>query len=326
MNSPLQVLTNHRRKEPYVPGQILEPGQIEAAANIPPFLHLPGRDLFRQRAARLRNLAEGHPLAGYLQLVADLCDAQQQVLDNPPPLAGPTPEAQARSREHGMPPIAFEALVRADGWLAALDALLYRFQPPANPAVTTALHQLRGAEPAQRKAWGVGLLSGQFDLLPPALAPFIGAGLQVAFSHWLLALPEGSVVESDAKVLCPACGSPPVSGMVRHRGKHNGLRYLACSLCSCEWHYVRLKCSHCQESKHLAYLSLERDGLKAEDAPIRAEACPNCQAYLKQCYLEFDSGAEAQADDLASLDLDLRLAEEGYLRHAPNLLLAPGSD
>ncbi|MFC5696993.1 formate dehydrogenase accessory protein FdhE [Pseudomonas sp. GCM10022186] len=309
-----------------MPGRILEPGEIEAAANIPPFLNLPGRDLFTVRALRLRRLAEGHPLAGYLQLVADLCDAQQQVLDNPPQLPGPAAEALARSREHGMPPIAFEALVRADGWLAALDALLAHFDTSANPAVAAAVQALKAADTGQRKTWGVALLSGQFDLLPPALVPFIGAGLQVAFSHWLLALPDGAVAENDAKVLCPACGSPPVAGMVRHRGKHNGLRYLACSLCSCEWHYVRLKCSHCQESKHLAYLSLDRQGMKSEQAPIRAETCPNCQGYLKQCYLEFDAEAEAQADDLASLELDLRLSEEGYLRRAPNLLLAPGGE
>ncbi|BAN50801.1 formate dehydrogenase accessory protein FdhE [Metapseudomonas resinovorans] len=306
-------------------GQILEPGQIEAAANIPPFLHLPGHDLFSVRAARLRRLAAGHPLAGYLLLVAALCDAQQAVLDNPPALPGPAPEALARSREHGMPPFAFEALVRADGWLAVLDALLARFQAP-NPEVAQAISQLREADAGQRKTWGVGLLSGQYDLIPPALAPFVGAALQVAFSHWLLSLPDGFLVESEATALCPACGSPPVSGMIRHRGKHNGLRYLACSLCSCEWHFVRLKCSHCQESKHLAHLSLEREGVSGEQAPIRAEACPNCQGYLKQCYLEFDPDAEAQADDLASLDLDLCLADEGYLRRAPNLLLAPGTD
>lgn len=307
-------------------GQILEPGQIEAAANVPPFLHLPGHDLFRVRAARLRQLASGHPLSAYLLLVADICDAQQQVLDNPPPLAGPGPDVLARCLEHGMPPIAFETLVRADGWLAALDAFLVCLAGHANPAVVDAVRQLQAADTGQRKTWAVAQLSGQFDLLPAALAPFIGAGLQVAFSHWLLALPDGTLVENDAKVLCPACGSPPVGGMVRHRGKHTGLRYLACSLCSCEWHYVRLKCSHCQESKHLAYLSLDRDGVKSEAAPLRAEACPNCQGYLKQCYLEFDAEADAQADDLASLDLDLRLSEEGYLRRAPNLLLAPGGE
>ncbi|AYC34470.1 formate dehydrogenase accessory protein FdhE [Pseudomonas cavernae] len=308
-----------------MPGIILEPGQIEAAANIPPFLNLPARDLFRRRAERLQQLAEGHPLAGYLQLIADLCRAQQRVLDQPPSLPGPAPEALARSREHRMPPLAFEALVRGDDWLPALDALLQTYPAPANnPAIGAALQQLQQADSGQRKAWAIGLLNGQFDLLPAALVPFLGAALQVAFSHWLLALPNDTVTETDAQTLCPACGSPPVSGMVRHLGKQAGLRYLACSLCSCEWHYVRVKCSHCQESKHLTYLSLERDGLKGEQAPIRAEACPGCQGYLKQFYLDHDAHAEAQADDLASLALDLRLSEEGYLRRAPNLLLAPG--
>ena len=67
------------------------------------------------------------------------------------------------------------------------------------------------------------------------------------------------------------------------------------------------------------------EGVKQlQQAAIRAETCPSCQGYLKLFYLEHDSRAEAVADDLASLDLDLRLSEEGHLRHAPNLLLAPG--
>ncbi|MDL2425000.1 formate dehydrogenase accessory protein FdhE, partial [Pseudomonas sp. BAgro211] len=43
-------------------GRILEPGQIEAAANIPPLFNLPSPDLFSRRAARLRELAPGNPL------------------------------------------------------------------------------------------------------------------------------------------------------------------------------------------------------------------------------------------------------------------------
>ncbi len=53
---------------------------------------------------------------------------------------------------------------------------------------------------------------------------------------------------------------------------------------------------------------------------------PSCQGYLKQFYLEFDRHADALADDLASLALDMRLAEDGYLRRSPNLLLAPGGE
>ncbi|WP_368768928.1 formate dehydrogenase accessory protein FdhE domain-containing protein, partial [Pseudomonas aeruginosa] len=49
---------------------ILQPGQIEAAANIPPHLHQPSRDLFARRGERLLQLAEGHPMGDYLRLVA----------------------------------------------------------------------------------------------------------------------------------------------------------------------------------------------------------------------------------------------------------------
>ncbi|MBF2997574.1 formate dehydrogenase accessory protein FdhE, partial [Pseudomonas aeruginosa] len=196
----------------------------------------------------------------------------------------------------------------------------------ANAAVGAALEQLREADEGQRKAWAIALLSGQFDLLPAALVPFLGAALQVAWSHWLLGLEEGAVVETESRTLCPACGSPPMAGMIRQGGKETGLRYLSCSLCACEWHYVRIKCSHCEESKHLAYLSLEHDGQPAEKAVLRAETCPSCQGYLKQFYLEFDRHADALADDLASLALDMRLAEDGYLRRSPNLLLAPGGE
>lgn len=307
-----------------MPGQILEPGQIEAAANIPPFLKLPSPQLFTQRGQRLRQLAEGHPLGDYLSLLAELCDIQQHLLDNPPPLPMPDEAALRRSVEHGMPPLGFEVLVREGAWLVLLDPLLQAFATsPASP-IASALQQLRKADAGQRKAWALALLNGQFDLLSAALVPFLGATLQVAFSHWLLRLPEGLLSEREEQTLCPACGSPPVAGVIHNRGKYNGLRYLACSLCSCQWHYVRIKCSHCRQSKGLFYLSEQSDSREVIHAPLRAEVCPNCQAYLKQCYLEHDEAAEPQADDLASLALDIRLAEEGYLRSAPNLLLSPG--
>lgn len=307
-----------------MPGTILEPGQIEAAANIPPFILLPSPDLFTRRATRLRQLAEGHPLVDYLQLIARLCDAQQRLLDAPPNLPPLDPAALARSRAHGMPPLAYDGPLRDGHWLGLLERLLDDLEPGASPTVAHALDALRLAERGQRLAWAIALLNGQFDLLPAALVPFLGAALQVAFSHWLLALPANILTESEAHTLCPACGSPPVAGAIHHRGKHSGLRYLACSLCSCQWHYVRVKCSHCQASKHLAYLSLAHDERSAERAPLRAEACPGCNGYLKQLYLEYDATAEPQADDLASLALDVLLGEEGYLRRAPNLLLAPG--
>ncbi|WP_349975279.1 formate dehydrogenase accessory protein FdhE [Pseudomonas sp. WHRI 8519] len=303
---------------------ILEPGQIEASAVMPPFLHLPPANLFELRAVRLEQLAAGHALGDYLRLVARLCRIQQQLVDNPP---GGLPVADDRQRlciSHGLPPLAADGLVREGAWLVWLQALLDRFDDEADGPLAAALQALRGSDDSQRKGWGAALLAGQYDAVPVALVPFLGAALQAAWSSWLLGLPSPELKPSGSQAQCPACGSPAMAGVVRNRGKHNGLRYLACSLCACEWHVVRVKCVYCEASKGLRYTSLEDDRHAPGKAPLRAECCPGCNTYLKQNYLENDAAAEPLADDLASLALDIRLDEEGFHRLAPNLMLAPG--
>jgi FdhE protein len=303
---------------------ILEPGQIEASAVMPPFLHLPPPNLFALRAARLEHLAEGNALGDYLLLIAQLCRVQQQLVDNPPDSLPVAEERQRLCISHGLPPLAADGLVREGPWLVWLEALLLHFDSEANGALGEALQALRDSDDSQRKGWGIALLAGQYDAVPAALVPFIGAALQAAWSSWLLALPVPELKPAGSLAQCPACGSPAMAGVVRNRGKHNGLRYLACSLCACEWHVVRVKCVYCESSKDLRYTSLEDDRHAPGKAPLRAECCPGCSSYLKQHYLENDAAAEPLADDLASLALDIRLDEEGFHRLAPNLLLAPG--
>ncbi|MEB0045119.1 MULTISPECIES: formate dehydrogenase accessory protein FdhE [unclassified Pseudomonas] len=305
---------------------ILEPGEIEAAASSPPFLHLPPRNLFTLRALRLERLAEGHPLADYLRLVAGLCHLQQNLMDAPPANVMLDPVRLKQCQQHGLPPFAADTLVREDAWLPYLHALLQRYQPPAQPAIEKAVTMLRNANAGQLKAWGISLVSGQYALLPAALVPFLGAALQACWSHWLLDTPNLELKPGDSLSQCPACGSPAMAGVIRHRAKYNGLRYLVCSLCACEWHVVRVKCVYCEQSKGLDYVSLEDDRHAANQAPLRAEICPGCNSYLKQIYLENDAEAEALSADLSSLILDMRLEQEGYQRLAPNLLLAPGGD
>lgn len=303
---------------------ILEPGQIEASAVTPPFLNLPPANLFERRAERLEQLAEGNALGQYLMLIARLCRIQQQLVDNPPsalPVAG---ERQRLCISHGLPPLAADSLVREGPWLVWLKGLLEHFDGASDGALGEALRTLRESDDSQRKGWAIALLAGQYDAVPAALVPFIGAALQAAWSHWLLALPEPELKPADSLAQCPACGSPAMAGVVRNRGKHNGLRYLVCSLCACEWHVVRVKCVYCESSKDLRYSNLEDDRHAPGKAPLRAECCPGCQSYLKQSYLENDAAAEPMADDLASLALDMRLDEEGFQRLAPNLMLAPG--
>ncbi|KAB0487793.1 Tat proofreading chaperone FdhE [Pseudomonas reinekei] len=305
---------------------ILEPGQIEAAASSPPFLYLPPPNLFSLRAQRLEQLAVDHPLADYLRLIAGLCRVQQQLLDDPPAGAPLDMQRIELCQQHGLPPFAADSLTREDDWQPYLDALLQRYAPPAQSAVIEALETLRAASPGQRRAWAVALVSGQYSLVPAALVPFLGAALQAAWSHWLLSTPNLQLKPGDSLSQCPCCGSPAMAGVIRNRGKHNGLRYLVCSLCACEWHVVRVKCVYCEQSKGLEYLSLEDDRHAANQAPLRAEVCPGCNSYLKLIYLENDAAAEALSADLGSLMLDMRLAQDGYQRLAPNLLLAPGDE
>ncbi|MHC8401106.1 formate dehydrogenase accessory protein FdhE [Pseudomonas sp. MDT1-17] len=305
---------------------ILEPGEIEAAASSPPFLYLPPKNLFTLRALRLERLAAGHPLADYLRLVAGLCHVQQRLMDDPPVTAMPDAERLRVCQQQGLPPFAADSLVREGNWLPYLEALLQRYLLPPQPAVEKAVATLRSANAGQLKAWAIALVSGQFALLPAAVVPFLGAALQVAWSHWLLSTPDLVLKPGDSLSQCPACSSPAMAGIIRHRGKYNGLRYLVCSLCACEWHVVRVKCVYCEQSKGLEYVSLDDDRHAANQAPLRAEVCPGCRSYLKLVYLENDAEAEALSADLTSLMLDMRLEQEGYLRPAPNLLLAPGGD
>lgn len=305
---------------------ILEPGQIEASASAPPFLYLPPPNLFGLRAARLEQLLSGHPLADYLALIAGLCRVQQDLLDQPPSAPALDPERLLLCQQHGLPPLAADSLVRDDSWQLWLEALLARYPAPLQPPVQKALATLGSANAGQRKAWAIALLSGQYAGVPAALVPFLGAALQAAWSHWLLSMPTADLKPGDSLGQCPACGSPAMAGVIRHRGKYNGLRYLVCSLCACEWHVVRVKCVYCEQSKGLKYVSFEDDRHAADHAPLRAEVCPGCNSYLKLLYLENDADAEPLSADLTSLMLDMRLDLEGYQRLSPNLMLAPGGE
>ncbi len=107
---------------------------------------------------------------------------------------------------------------------------------------------------------------------------------------------------------------------------YQGYRYLHCALCAAEWHMVRVLCSQCGASgKNIAYRSLEGaasdEGSSVEGAAVRAETCEVCRGYRKILYEEKDTGVEPVADDVASIALDLLLAEEGYHRASGNPLL-----
>src|SRR5689334_10632714 len=72
----------------------------------PEFARLPDPlSLFSARAARFRNLAEGHDLKPYLLFLAELCDVQHEAQADLPQPGLPEPEALQRARQFAMPPL-----------------------------------------------------------------------------------------------------------------------------------------------------------------------------------------------------------------------------
>jgi len=134
------------------------------------------------------------------------------------------------------------------------------------------------------------------------------------------ALGEQSFHRFEPANLCPACGSPPVSSLVRNDGARQGLRYLSCSLCATEWHMVRIQCSSCASNRDIGYYLQEGAG-----GAVKAESCEDCHAYLKIMYRDQDGAVEPVADDLATLGLDLLMGEAGKARSGPNLYFHPGA-
>jgi FdhE protein len=59
---------------------------------------------------------------------------------------------------------------------------------------------------------------------------------------------------------------------------------------------------------------------------VKAEACSSCKSYTKLFYAEGDPRLEPFADDVATLSLDLLMAEDGWVRHGVNLFLVPGEE
>lgn len=302
--------------------RILEPGQIETlAARSIPRVRLPDRTrVFADRAARLRTLARDHAIGGYLELIARLCDAQHDALERHAPDA-PSPETIELARTHGMPPIP-ASRTRDAAWrtvmLELVDALATYAEPVAGLA-----QRLRDASPEWLEAQAEAVLAARGDLVDLAAAPFVMAALQVDWTALTQYFDADRFLAIDAPGVCPLCGSLPVASIVHAQGPYNGYRYLHCSLCATEWHRVRIHCTGCGAAgRDIGYHTLTR--AQASDdgsAAVRAESCEQCHGYRKIVYREKDARVEPVADDLASLALDVLLAEHGYHRLSANPLL-----
>ena len=247
--------------------------------------------LFQTRAARFRHLAETHAsLSGYLRLMAELAEIQHDLA-----LAPGEPAGRDLAR-----------------------IIAGRLNASGEP-LAAILSQIRQAPDAELDAQADALIAADSGHIDAGLAPFIAAALQVERTAHAARLDPARLVPSETGYLCPACGALPVAGVLQTGGAVQGLRYLACSLCATEWHRVRLHCVHCGSSGKVGYYGIEGAGGAA-----KAEACGECRVYLKLMNREKDAGLDPVADDIATLALDVLMAEEGYERLGFNPLLIPG--
>lgn len=77
--------------------------------------------------------------------------------------------------------------------------------------------------------------------------------------------------------LCPVCGTPAASGIVRDEGElQGGRRWLSCPTCRTQWEYARVRCARCGQRSHdkLEYLFDEAD------PGHRLHVCKACNGYI----------------------------------------------
>ncbi|MDO5641069.1 MAG: formate dehydrogenase accessory protein FdhE [Paracoccus sp. (in: a-proteobacteria)] len=292
---------------------------VISGIHTPVFARLPDPvALFRQRAARLRQLADGARLAPYLRFLADLADVQAALAAaTPPPERLGTAEI-TRNRSHHMPPIDRAAMIASGDMVEMLALFLTRAEAVDMPApAREALHALRDAPEAERQA-----LLGELacDRVPEGLAApalFAGAALQLVAAR-LAATLDGAALVPVGTGVCPACGGLPSVSMVTATRHQEGARYACCATCTTAWNAVRVTCLCCGSTKGIGYRALEED---PEKAHIRAEVCNECHAWVKILYQNRVPEFDAMADDIASLGLDAQMRATAWSRGGFNPFL-----
>nr|WP_290826123.1 formate dehydrogenase accessory protein FdhE [Halomonas sp.] len=302
-------------------------GNSPSGVMAPPDVVLPTPDHFAIRALRLQELSQRvEPLGEFLTFMAQLASAQQVALEHADPAWAPIDEAFVPALEHGMPPLNVRALRQDIDLHTELAVMLDALELHVGEAQRTLLIRLRELPRDEVDLMADDVLAASpGDPERRGMMPLVAAAMQVAWLRLTQSLPRAPDRPSaEARALCPCCGSPPVASVIEATPERSGVRYLQCGLCATQWYFERSICSVCEQSGKLGYLSLENE--TGEPAlPAQAETCGDCGTYLKVISHGVDPQGEPLADDLASLALDLLLAEEEqYQRSGFNPLLVVG--
>ncbi len=311
---------------------LIQPGVIPLHAAAPDAIQLADpATVFADRARRFDHFAQRDAAQRpFFAFLAALSRAQQQAVATFVPRGLPDDATIALRHRHGMPVLPAGLAERDPSWVGALRRVLAADVAPLPELLADARRMLVAASDDELDRLGGQLLAFDYEALAPDVVPWIAAGLQVWWVAAMATLGRDAVRALDTATVCPCCGSLPVASVRRIGGKRQGVRYLVCSLCAAEWHLVRVKCSHCESTKGIGYLTLSTDPdsdagkAAATREVVKAEICDECASYLKVVSLESDPGADPVADDLATIALDLLTDERGYRRVGPSLFVHPG--
>ena len=300
--------------------RILPENEIKQAAasyTAPPLLFSNPKNLYQRRAARLRELAQDHPLADYLLFAAAIADAQLALLESIP--IPQDPRLQALSGEQlANKPLDVKNWQRDPVWRKLLTALLEKLKPSANDQILTTIEWLEKAADSELEELADNVLAQEFATISSDKAVFVWAALSLYWLQLVQQIPHNAKQESTENLhCCPVCNTAPTASLV-HFGSQQGLRYLHCALCESEWNMVRSQCSNCGQNKELDYWSID-DYMAA----IRSESCGSCKSYLKIMFQEKEPKVEVIADDLASLFLDMEMEEKGFMKSGLNPFIFP---
>jgi FdhE protein len=261
--------------------------------------------IFEVRAARFRGLATGHPVEAYLTLLGAVADAQALACRELPVDLG-------AHRLLAAVPLQADAWPRSYAWRHAVDRIVRHLADVPAPAETTAsLSRLSAMELDDLERLADAVLRGAAPT-DAAASVFVAAALQTYWTLLAALVPPESVAHTPGG-RCPVCGSPPVAGLVLG---DQSLRYLTCCLCASSWRLTRLTCVHCGSTADLSYYVIDGGPPGA-----KAEGCGRCRRYVKLFYREALPAAEPLTDDVATVALDLLMADEGFTRAGRNPFL-----
>lgn len=292
------------------------------------------------RAKAVDRYSSARPdLAEQLAFFARLWDAQDEAAAG---AAGYTPalaDDLARALNHHQPLLslvapevpldAYRDAVRAVSTLIATGAGL-----PEEQATALAEADFAGAIGEEDLA---SILSG-FDVLVQKVADAAGSeSLSPALVGFVLSEALTPLVRDAAKSavsavgkfdwlqwdsgLCPACGTPASSGVLRDEGELQGSRrWLSCPLCRTQWEYARVRCARCgsRDQRELEYLYDEADPAH------RIHTCAACHGYTPVTFeRELHAIAVPEIEEIVMVPLETVAAERGFTALGDDLAEAP---